>query len=170
MRSPAALALAIKTEACPYNEVPRFLEAAAKALGTDTGTLMANEMAFMTGIKFNLTLHHPYKALRGLMADMKERCGLKLTSAPDAAVQAVGTSSACAVAESTADVALHTVPMHEWRTLASRARLFVMHSLVRPPPHSCVLAQNTHVAHFADNRLSFVVHSLPSGTCVAAAG
>ena len=123
LHRPAALALAIKTEACPYNEVPSFLEAAAKALNTDTGGIMQNEMAFMVGIQFHLTLHHPYKALRGLMADFKLQHNVQLASTPGAALQPVGATPAAAPAPM-------AVPMGEWRTLASRARLFVMHSLV----------------------------------------
>jgi hypothetical protein len=86
---------------------------------------MRNEMAFMAGLKFHLTLHHPYKALRGLLADCKVKRGIHLTTQPGAALQmAPGT---CNV-----DTDKHWVHilLSDWRAFACRARLFVMHSLV----------------------------------------
>ncbi len=104
---------------------------------------MQHEMAFIAGIKFHLTLHHPYKALRGILAHFKQQFNVQLASKPGAelapAPQAQGAEAAQGGGAAAPSPPSLSVPIDEWRALANRARLFAMHSLVsvlasiRPP-------------------------------------
>lgn len=89
----------------------------------EQSSVVQHEMEFMQGVRFNLTLHHPYRPLRGLMAKFKDTAGIRLRASAGAAIAPEGTAQDQAAGLE--------VPLPAWRELHARARLLVMHSLVR---------------------------------------
>ena len=61
------IVLAIKVEACPYTEVSAFIHQLSTFTGMEQGKFMENEMIVLAGLDFDLTIHHPFRALRGFL-------------------------------------------------------------------------------------------------------
>eukprot|EP01138_Halocafeteria_seosinensis_P014071 gb/GECG01014369.1/.p1 GENE.gb/GECG01014369.1/~~gb/GECG01014369.1/.p1 ORF type:complete len:487 (+),score=58.86 gb/GECG01014369.1/:1-1461(+) len=103
--------LAIKVEACPYTEVSSFIRALAEFVGCEQSEIVQNEMIVLAGINFDLTVHHPFRSLRGLLRLLQMQSNV--------------------TAE---DIELPPWKDDPWGYLESRAKLFIYHSLTTDAP------------------------------------
>uniref|UniRef100_A0A383VC47 Cyclin-like domain-containing protein n=1 Tax=Tetradesmus obliquus TaxID=3088 RepID=A0A383VC47_TETOB len=58
--------------ACKVEEAYRSAESLAKAIGIEAGPVLRFEVPLLQGLKFDLVLHSPYRALAGLFKELDE--------------------------------------------------------------------------------------------------
>lgn len=64
--------VAIKVDACPYREVGPFTSRlVAKLKLADAMELVEHEMDFLMGVRFELSVHHPFASLRGFLRELE---------------------------------------------------------------------------------------------------
>jgi hypothetical protein len=66
----ACIFLAIKTEACPYTEVGVFCSMLVKHRRIADADLVSLELPLLMGLKYHLTVYHPYRPMKALLVEM----------------------------------------------------------------------------------------------------
>jgi hypothetical protein len=78
-----AVFLAIKTESCPYTEVPSLSRKLTAELGLSDSDLVGSEASVLSGLSFQLAVHHPYLPLKALLRQcVKGYMSLSAVAAP----------------------------------------------------------------------------------------